>query len=62
MIAAKVLFKLKDYKNVDLKNMKLLDFQEGKQKVTLTIGLGPMNFKTMNTDLLFILEDFEEDN
>lgn len=55
MIAAKILFKLKDNKNIDLKNMKLLDFQESKQKVTLTIGSGPMNFKTINTDLLFIL-------
>lgn len=42
--------------------MKIIDFEEGKNKVTLTYGSGPMNIKTMNTDVLVILEDFEEDN
>lgn len=55
MIAAKILSKLKDSKNLNIKNMKIKDFQEGRQKVTLFIESSPIEQKTLTTDLLVIL-------
>lgn len=61
VLAAKLLIKLHEYKNIELKNSDILNVQDHEETIRINVTDTNNTIKQITTDMLLYLEDFQEE-